>query len=574
MTNLIQATTKRRRLRTSLGALASGALIAGLLSLPSVANAEETPLVDVQGFGYSVNTEDPTPTVTLVSTPTFQWDADVEIPGEFEHDGVTYKVTVIGDSAFQSKHLRSAIIPSSVVELGELAFASTQIRHIDLPASLQKLGESVFAATPLEEIVIPEGITEIPNGAFSQGFKLQSVTLPSTVTRIGDYAFYRQEFPLLTLPDGLQEIGTHAFGQSGFTEISIPAGVKTIEASAFWMSKLTRVTLNEGLERIDERAFESNMITELTIPSSVTTLGHKAFSSNSLTSIEIPDTVTTIGTDAFSYNRNLTRAALPSNITAIPDSLFAYTNLTELELPNTLVSIGYEAFYGCHLDELRIPASVQSIGDRAFLHQKRPEISGRPANGAMKAPVQPNEPPTWEMNVFFEGDAPSFSDAGYEPGSFGFASGKMLYYRASNSGFQTPTMQGYDTTPIYVATVNNGNGDPLVSFDVYGGSLLVKPATPSRAKHEFTGWFNQADLAEYDFSTPVNSDMTIFAGWKYSGTTVVGPGTVTPGTGAGGKGLVNTGGANLAPYGIGGAALLLAGGALLLARRARRVSQQ
>ncbi|MDI6024514.1 leucine-rich repeat protein [Leucobacter sp. UT-8R-CII-1-4] len=572
MTDFTQGATKRRRLRISIGALASGALIAGLLSLPSAANAEPTPLIDAQGFTFNINTDDTTPTATLLSPPTIEWDDDIEIPGEFEHEGVTYKVTVIGESAFQSKLLRSVIIPSSVVEIGEFAFANTRISHIDLPASLQKLGESVFAGTPLEEIVIPDGITEIPDGAFSQGSKLQSVTLPSTVTRIGSYAFYRQSFTEVALPNGLQEIGTHAFADSALTEVNIPAGVNVIEDYTFWNSNLTSAILPEGMKTIKEAAFMGNNITQFRIPSSVTTIGDRAFSDNSLTSIAIPDSATSLGTEAFSYNPDLTDVVLPTSITVIPDSLFANTNLTHLELPNTVISIGYEAFYGCHLEELRIPASVQNIADRAFLHQKRPQISGRPANGAMKAPVQPNEPPTWEMNVYFEGDAPSFVDAGYEPGSFGFASGKMLYYRASNSGFQTPTMQGYDTTPIYVATVNNGNGDPLISFDVYGGSLISKPTTPTRAQHEFTGWFNEANFEEYDFAAPVNSDIAIFAGWKYVGTTVIDPGTVAPGTGEGGKGLVNTGGENLAPFGIGGAALLLAGGAFLLARRGRRAS--
>ncbi|MDE6187492.1 MAG: leucine-rich repeat domain-containing protein, partial [Duncaniella sp.] len=43
----------------------------------------------------------------------------------------------------------------------------------------------------LKEIILPEGLTKIPEGAFVDCINLTDVTIPSTVTELGEMAFYR-----------------------------------------------------------------------------------------------------------------------------------------------------------------------------------------------------------------------------------------------------------------------------------------------------------------------------------------------------------------------------------------------
>ena len=96
---------------------------------------------------------------------------------------------------------------------------------------------------------------------------LTSLTLPSSVTKIGCYALSNCiGLTSLTLPSSVTEIGEHAFlNCRGLTNFTIPSGVTSIGTSAF---------------------FCCYGLISLTIPSSVTAIGSRAFNDCSgLTSI-------------------------------------------------------------------------------------------------------------------------------------------------------------------------------------------------------------------------------------------------------------------------------------------------
>jgi hypothetical protein len=131
-----------------------------------------------------------------------------------------FPVREIGDVCFMNnKTITSVIIPegvtiiqgSSVIEMGSArpvgAFMSCEkLSQVTLPSTLRKIGNYAFNDTALHSIIIPEGVTEIGYCAFYYCRTLTSVTLPSTIERIGMFAFASTALNTVTIPDSVQSI--------------------------------------------------------------------------------------------------------------------------------------------------------------------------------------------------------------------------------------------------------------------------------------------------------------------------------------------------------------------------------
>ena len=202
----------------------------------------------------------------------------------------------------------------------------------------------------LKSITIPDSVTSIGDKAFSWCESLQSVTIPDSVTSIGDRAFYHCDFlQSVTIPDSVTSIGNEAFsGCESLQSVTIPDSVTSIGRSAF-----------SGCESLQS----------VTIPDSVTSIGDWAFfCCSSLQSISIPDSVMRIGDSAFKFCSSLQSVTIPESVTSIGISAFSgCSSLQSVTIPNSVTSIGSYAFNGCKsLQSVTIPDSVTSIGDGAF----------------------------------------------------------------------------------------------------------------------------------------------------------------------------------------------------------------
>ena len=164
----------------------------------------------------------------------------------------------------------------------------------------------------------------------------------------GDYYYHNVERPFYCKANA---IGYCAFwGCSGLTSVTIPSSVTEIGRYAFASSGLTRVTIPSSVTEIGSSAFSCcSGLTSVTIPSSVTKIGYGTFSDCSgLTSVTIPSSVTEIGSSAFAYCRGLTSVTIPSSVTKIGYETFAYCRgLTSVTVPSSVTKIGDNAFSGC-----------------------------------------------------------------------------------------------------------------------------------------------------------------------------------------------------------------------------------
>jgi len=73
----------------------------------------------------------------------------------------------------------------------------------------------------LTSVTIPGSVTFIGNQAF-QGNRLTSVTIPSSVTTIGQWAFQSNQLTSVTIQDGVTSIGWGAFADNQLTSLTIP----------------------------------------------------------------------------------------------------------------------------------------------------------------------------------------------------------------------------------------------------------------------------------------------------------------------------------------------------------------
>ena len=160
------------------------------------------------------------------------------------------------------------------------------------------------------------------------------------------------------------------YNNTNITSITIPNSVTSIGDIAFYLCRgLTNVTIPNSVTSIGLYAFSHTSLTNITIPNSVTFIGDFAFfNSTNLTSITIPNSVTSIGMQTFNYCTSLTSITIPNGVTSIGPSAFGYcTSLTNITIPNGVRSIGGWAFSNnTNLTSLTIPNSVTNIGEYAF----------------------------------------------------------------------------------------------------------------------------------------------------------------------------------------------------------------
>ena len=130
--------------------------------------------------------------------------------------------------------LTSVTIPNSVTSIGSSAFdGCSGLKELTWNAiNCSSMGD--MPKGNIEQVTIGDGVEVLPC-SFAKGSKITSVTIPNSVTSIGNYAFEGcSGLTSVTIPNSVTSIGYGAFSDcSGLTLVSIGKSVTSIGDYAF-----------------------------------------------------------------------------------------------------------------------------------------------------------------------------------------------------------------------------------------------------------------------------------------------------------------------------------------------------
>jgi hypothetical protein len=198
--------------------------------------------------------------------------------------------------------------------------------------------DSIIKTPPSGNIKKRKG-RKIDNIAIKEKSLITSVTIPTSVTSIGENAFEGCS-KLISLSfsstSKVKSIGARAFlNCSSLQKLIIPDSVVTIGESVFEGCSLLRdVTIGNGLISIGANAFKLTIIPAIVIPASVTTIGASAFEGCSkLTRADILSTSEfTVGENAFKACPNLLAIVVQIDKPNITSAVFDNTDTNSVYL--------------------------------------------------------------------------------------------------------------------------------------------------------------------------------------------------------------------------------------------------
>lgn len=144
---------------------------------------------------------------------------EIEVPAKIGKS----PVTAIGDKAFSPFQNRVISKNGSLLQ---------KITSVTLPDSITEIGEQAFDdCYSLRSVNIPKGITEIKKRAFSST-AIENIVLPDGLKTIGDYAFFRcGKLRSLVIPEGVTFIGLQAIAECWELEtVELPCSLEKIDA--------------------------------------------------------------------------------------------------------------------------------------------------------------------------------------------------------------------------------------------------------------------------------------------------------------------------------------------------------
>lgn len=314
-----------------------------LLGASNLFAAERDEIID--GITYTLNSV--TNNAIVISTP----GGSVSIPATVQYNSRTYTVISVQNVGAAT----SVDIAEGIESIGTAFKEHRNLTSVSIPSTVSRIEDWAFKnCTALTSVVLSDGLSYIGKEAFKGCSELLEITIPTTITSMGDNAF-----------GGCNKLGKITWNAkhcADFTSRDAAPFVTIPESSTDFHRSYNNYTASiefgEEVEYIPAYlccAFMS--ISTVTIPNSVKEIGYWAFFgyykntagnlvfASRLQSIKFGTGLEKIGGGAFVGRTGLTSISIPDNCTEISDGAFSNCdNLQTVTLGRNISIIGDHAF--------------------------------------------------------------------------------------------------------------------------------------------------------------------------------------------------------------------------------------
>lgn len=434
--------------------------------------------------------------------------SDIVVPNDIDGIPVTYVRGLTAD-------LTSIKLPSSLIKIKDDAFNSMDTLKslvIDGGApNLNELGERSFSGcSNIEELDLSNSkLTSIPEGAFAYCKNLKTIKLPSTITSIGDEAFYNCQS--LTNIEGLDKCNLKSIGSAAFSNC------KALENLDFSQSTFTDVP---------SKAFNGcSTLAKITLPDTLTTIGGYAFyacygipqldlSNTALTTLEnyalyqmrettkfsLPDSISSIGTHAFSVSTS--NGAVPTILPASLKDKVNYKDAATSPWLNRKVMFTDE-----NVKTIHFYGNGATIGDTEPMFVSEGSKVTLPSCGFSKT------------NYIFKGWNTKADGTGesYKPNATLTTIPSKLYAQWAKTSYKVNLV--YTGGTIKINGVNHTNSYTMTCTFKNASTTYSLPTTSQvmRTGYKFVAWYDNEECTG-KILTKITidnvSDMTLYAKWR------------------------------------------------------------
>ena len=359
-------------------------------SLPAVASAQ---YFESDGIVYGITSGQTVEVLSNYYLHNTPYSGSIVIPQTVEHDGNTYTVTALAETAFEScTTMTSLTLPPTIRSIGSHCFYNCSFTTLQLPDSLRRIDDCAFLYSSISSLHLPACFEEYDECSF-WARNLMSITVDEANPRyrsIDGWLYSKDSLTLCIVPSG--ETGA----------VAVPQFVRHLGKMAFgFCSHITSVSLPEGLVSIGDFAFNCCATVDgIVVPSTVTHIGVNPFSYcpqmnnlsiasgnthyvmdglmvyssdyDTLVSCHKSGTTVTLNPNVkvlggFENNTWVRNIDIPAGVTDILDNCFNGCAITTIALPAHMNSIGRLALAtNDKLTHVTMPQTLRSMGEKAF----------------------------------------------------------------------------------------------------------------------------------------------------------------------------------------------------------------
>ena len=396
-------------------------------------------------------------------------------------------VTTIGRDACESNGIEELTLPNSLTTIDYFTFAfNTNLKTIHFGTGLKEIAYGAFkGCSGLENIDLStSNIENIQSFAFSQCTSLTSVKFPSSLRQIYGSAFSETTaLQAVTFNDGLDGIGSSAFSGSGLTTVTLPNSLTYLGDYAFSGCKdLASISIGTGITEIPYNCFTGcNALTSVDLPEHVTSIGGGAYSyCNGLVSITLPDHIQTVGASAFASCSNLEEVVIPDNVTTLGTGAFQYDGkLKYVQIGKGITTLEKDLFNSCEsLSSVELSEGLTAV--KAFVFENCSSLKTVTFPSTLTTLSESTSFGWSPESLYFLGTQPATGERSTDEPFYGLYDKTKVYvpesafddYKQSTvfeKFFEEDNLLTFSTTGIN--TVKDSRIVPVMWFDLSGRQL-------------------------------------------------------------------------------------------------------